>query len=129
MDPVKDLSEWHPWRPRTWFHRDRLRLEGTPLIRIKRLAGDLRMRRRRLDVYRTSPSWPGKAQAWQFELRRYDNQLLVAAEMLEVTGLDPPSRIPLTPEERAVLEDRLALAGLDVFADITRPSGDVFEDE
>jgi len=32
------------------------------------------MRRRRLDVYRNSPDWPGKHPAWQFELRRYDNR-------------------------------------------------------
>jgi len=87
------------------------------------------MRRRRLDVYRSSPPWPGKDPAWTFELRRYDNQLLVAAEMLEVPGLDAPSGLPLTPEERAVLEDRLAVAGLDVFGDIPRPIGDVFEEE
>jgi len=36
---------------------------------------------------------------------------------------------PLTPEARAVLEDRLALAGLDVSGDIPRPMGDVLEED
>ncbi len=86
------------------------------------------MRRRRLDVYRNSPPWPGKDIAWRSELARYDRCLVVAAQMLEVPGVDPEGD-PLTPEGRAVLEDRLALAGLDVLGDIPRPMGDVLEED
>jgi len=86
------------------------------------------MRRRRLDVYRSSPAWPGKDLAWRSELLRYDNCLAVAAQILEVPGPEPGPE-PLTPEVRAVLEDRLALAGLDVLGDISRPTGDVLEED
>lgn len=95
--------------------------------RIKRLAADLRMRRRRLAVYRRSPPWPGKEPALRFELSRYDHFLLVAAEMLEVPGVDVTTPCPMSPEARAVLEDRLAVAGLDVMAPPSS-TGDVFED-
>jgi len=76
------------------------------------------MRRRRLDVYRNSPPWPGKDRTLGFERARYDQWLLVAAHMLEVPLPDeePGPAQPLPPEVRAVLEDRLAQAGLDVFA-------------
>ncbi len=86
------------------------------------------MRRRRLDVYRNSPAWPGKNIAWRSELARYDHCLAAAARMLDMPGIDPEGG-PLTPEARAVLEDRLAVAGLDVLGDIPRPIGDVFEDD
>ena len=86
------------------------------------------MRRRRLDVYRNSPAWPGKDIAWRSELGRYDHCLIAAALMLELPGVDPDAA-PFTPEARAVLEDRLALAGLDVHGDITRPTGDVLEED
>ncbi len=86
------------------------------------------MRRRRLDVYRNSPAWPGKNIAWRSELARYDHCLTVAAQMLEVPGV-ATEPAPLTPEARAVLEDRLALAGLDVLGDIPRPIGDVLEED
>jgi hypothetical protein len=84
-------------------------------IRIKRLAAELRMRRRRLDVYQRSDAWPGKDTAWRSELVRYDRYLLIAAEMLEVAFPDG-SGVPLSSELRAALEDRLGAAGLDVFA-------------
>lgn len=86
------------------------------------------MRRRRLDVYRNSPAWPGKDAAWRSELTRYDHCLVAAALMLEVAGVDPDS-VPFTPEARVVLEDRLAVAGLDVLGDIHRPTGDVLEED
>ncbi|MGI9079339.1 MAG: hypothetical protein ACR2GF_00710 [Acidimicrobiales bacterium] len=86
------------------------------------------MRRRRLDVYRNSPPWPGKDLAWRSEFARYDHCLVVVAQMLEVPGVDPEGG-PLTPEARAVLEDRLALAGLDVMGDISRPTSDVLEED
>ena len=49
-------------------------------------------------------------------------------QAVEVSELDPRSGPPLTPEERAVLEDRLAVASLDVFGDIHGPIGHVYED-
>lgn len=76
------------------------------------------MRRRRLDIYRRSPPWPGKDPAWRFELARYDHHLVMAARMLEgpLPRLSPG--LPLAPEVRAALEDRLALAGLDVLTPV-----------
>ncbi len=71
------------------------------------------MRRRRLDVYGHSARRLGKNPAWRFELVRYDRLLVPAAQMLEVPAPEPPSRWPLGAEVRAVLEDRLAVAGLD----------------
>jgi hypothetical protein len=97
-------------------------------IRIRRLVFELRMRRRRLDVYRTSPPWPGKEPAWRFELARYDRYLIAAAEMLEVPAPDPPKG-PLEPEVRALLEDRLAVAGVDVFGPIEGAGALRFDDD
>lgn len=53
-----------------------------------------------------------------FEQARYDQLLVIAAEMLELPTPDegPGPAQPLPPEVRAVLEDRLGQAGLDVFA-------------
>ena len=85
-------------------------------VRLKRLAAELRMRRRRLGAYRRAPSWPGKDYAWQFEQRRYDRYLLLAASMLEVPAPEPGPDGLLGDGPRAVLEDRLAVAGLDVMA-------------
>lgn len=73
------------------------------------------MRRRRLDVYQGSPDWPGKEPAWRWELSRYDEFLMLAAEMLEITLPEHDGDL-LAPESRAILEDRLSQAGLDVWA-------------
>ena len=75
------------------------------------------MRRRRLDAFRNSPPWPGKAPAQAREEAQYDHCLVVAAQMLEVPVPDqePGPGRPLPPDVRAVLEDRLGAAGLDVF--------------
>lgn len=85
------------------------------------------MRRRRLDVFRSSDPWPGKGPMQAREEAQYDHCLVVAAEMLEVPL--PPDRPspgrPLPPEVRAVLEDRLAAAGLDVFAPRRAEWGDI----
>src|SRR5687767_2717991 len=97
-------------------------------IRIKRLAAELQMRRRRLNVYQSSQPWPGKDKALRSELIRYDRYLLLAAEMLEVASPELADGSTLAPELRAVLEDRLALAGLDVFAPRGGVTGDVLED-
>jgi hypothetical protein len=73
------------------------------------------MRRRRLDAYHRAPDWPGKEPAWRSELVRDDRFLLLAASMLDV---DVPAHDgePLTPEVRAIVEDRLSQAGCDVWA-------------
>ena len=84
-------------------------------LRIGRVAAELKMRRRRLDVYQRSPDWRGKETAWRWELKCYDEFLLLAASMLEV---DVPQHegVRLAAEVRAVVEDRLSQAGLDVWA-------------
>ena len=99
----------------------------TPPIRIRRLATELRMRRRRLDAYRLAPAWPGKEPAWRSELIRYDHLLVLAAEMLELPVPDRPDW-PLAPEVRAVIEDRLGGAGLDVMAPTFPGTGDALAD-
>jgi hypothetical protein len=96
-------------------------------IRIRRLAAELKMRRRRLDAYRDSPPWPGKDPARRSELIRYDNYLIVAAQMLDVPVPEAPSGLPLVAETRAMLEDRLGEAGLDVFTPHSR-GGNILED-
>ncbi len=55
---------------------------------------------------------------------------MVAAHILElpVPEQEPSPGVPLPPEARAVLEDRLAGAGLDVFAPRRPEWGDVKED-
>jgi hypothetical protein len=89
------------------------------------------MRRRRLDAFRNSPPWPGKDRALAREEAQYDHCLVVAARMLEVPTPDeePSPGRPLPPGVRAVLEDRLAAAGLDVFAPRRGVTGDVLDDD
>jgi hypothetical protein len=94
-------------------------------LRIRRLAFELRVRRRRLDAFAAAPDWPGKGPTLHSEQLRYDTMLLAAARMLE---LKAPEECPLAPAARAVLEDALSVAGLDVFAP-TSISGDPFEDD
>jgi hypothetical protein len=94
-------------------------------VRVRRLAMELRVRRRRLDAFAAAPDWPGKGRSLHSEQVRYDQLLLLAAQMLEVPT---PDECPLPAIRRAVLEDTLALAGLDVFAPDAR-SGDPFEDD
>ncbi|MFN2504873.1 MAG: hypothetical protein ABR540_11735 [Acidimicrobiales bacterium] len=84
-------------------------------MRIGRVAEQLKMRRRRLDAYQRSPDWPGKEPAWRSELAQYDRYLLLAASMLEV-AVPEHDALPLAPELRPIVEDRLSLAGLDVWA-------------
>ena len=98
-------------------------IDERPPLRIGRVADELKMRRRRLDAYQRGPDWPGKEPSWRSELSGYDLLLLLAAEMLDV---DAPAHddVPVAPEVRAILEDRLSLAGLDVWAPReTRPGG------
>ena len=87
--------------------------EGPASLRIGRVAEELQMRRRRLDVYQRSPDWPGKGPTWRSESARYDRFLLLAASMLDV-AVPEQDGVPLAPERRAVIEDRLSQAGLDV---------------
>ena len=97
--------------------------ERAASMRIGRVAAELKMRRRRLDAYQRAPDWPGKDPAWRRELTHYDQFLFLAASMLEVAVPDHDG-LPLPPELRAVVEDRLSLAGLDVWAPrIIRPGG------
>ena len=98
-------------------------------VRISRLAAELRMRRRRLDSYRTLPPWPGKEPAWKSEFVAYDYFLLLAAEMLDVPGFDRSAERPLAAERRAVLEDRLGQAGLDVYVPNRWTPPEVVEDD
>jgi hypothetical protein len=83
-------------------------------LRIGRVAAELKMRRRRLDVYQASEDWPGKGPAWRWELARYDEFLVLAAHMLEIPVPDSDGS-SLAPEVRALLEDRLSHAGIDVW--------------
>ncbi|MGH9281104.1 MAG: hypothetical protein ACRD12_23845 [Acidimicrobiales bacterium] len=89
---------------------------GAGPVRLKRLAAELRMRHRRLVAYRQGPWWPGKDHTWDFELRRYDSLLLAAALMLEVQVPEEGADGRFSDQGRAVLEDRLAVAGLDVMS-------------
>ena len=92
-------------------------------MRIGRVAAELKMRRRRLDAYQQGPDWPGKKPAWQSERLQYDRFLLSAASMLDVAVPDHDA-LPLTPELRALVQDRLSQAGLDVWAPrVIRPGG------
>jgi hypothetical protein len=65
------------------------------------------------------------------EQAQYDHCLVVAAHMLEVPVPDkePGPGDPLPPEQRAVLEDRLADAGLDVSPPRARVQKDPDTDE
>ncbi len=85
------------------------------------------MRRRRLTALRNSPPFPGRDRTLAREEAQYDHCLVVAAEMLELPVPDqkPSPGCPLPPVARAVLEDRLATAGLDVFAPRRAEPGDV----
>jgi hypothetical protein len=98
---------------------------GTTPIRIRRLAEQLRVRRRRLQAFDAAPDWPGKRPARHSELLAYDQLLLVAARMLDVPA---PDECPLPTVARAVVEDALAIAGLDVLSG-SGGSGDPFEDD
>jgi hypothetical protein len=98
---------------------------GSRPIRIRRLAWELRVRRRRLLAYVAAPDWPGKGPTFHGEQVAYDRLLLEASRMLEVPA---PDECPLQPAARAVVEDALAMVGLDVFAPYGA-SGDPFEDD
>lgn len=73
----------------------------------ERLTERLRDLRRRLDV-------PGEdADAFELDLYSYDESLVVAADLLDVE-VPKGARDEMSAEQRQVIEDRLAAAGLDV---------------
>ena len=74
-----------------------------------RLAERLRDLRRRLD----DP--PADQDAFELDLYSYDESLIVAADLLDVE-VPKGARGEMSGEQRQVLEERLAVAGLDVRA-------------
>jgi len=74
-----------------------------------RLAERLRDLRRRLDA----PS--DDQDAFELDLYSYDESLIVAADLLDV-DVPKGARGEMSAEQRAVLEERLAAAGMDVRA-------------
>jgi hypothetical protein len=79
------------------------------------VAARLQDMRRHLDTYEDkTTAWPTKPADWDADLELYDHELLAAGDLL---GVPPPrvgDRPRLTPRERAILEERLAAAGVDV---------------
>ena len=74
-----------------------------------RLAERLRDLRRRLD------GLPADPDRWELDLYSYDESLIVAADLLDVE-VPKGARGEMSADQRQVLEDRLAAAGLDVRA-------------
>ncbi len=74
-----------------------------------RLAERLQSLRRRLDA----PS--DDQDVFELDLYSYDESLIVAADLLDVE-VPKGARGEMSAEQRAVLEDRLAAAGIDVRA-------------
>ena len=72
-----------------------------------RLAERLRELRRRLDA-------PADDQdVWELDLYSYDESLVVAADLLDVE-IPRGARDEMSADQRKVIEERLAAAGLDV---------------
>lgn len=74
-----------------------------------RLADRLRTLRRRLDA----PPDSAEDDAWELDLYSYDESLIVAADLLDV-DVPKGARDEMSADQRQVLEERLAAAGLDV---------------
>ncbi|MGH9263967.1 MAG: hypothetical protein ACRD1D_04685 [Acidimicrobiales bacterium] len=74
-----------------------------------RLAERLRALRRRLDTPVDDPD------SWELDLYSYDESLIVAADLFDVE-VPKGARGEMSAEQRHVIEDRLAAAGLDVRA-------------
>lgn len=72
-----------------------------------RLTERLRDLRRRLDLPPTDPD------VWELDLYSYDESLVVAADLLDVE-VPKGARDEMSAEQRTVIEERLAAAGLDV---------------
>lgn len=75
----------------------------------ERLTERLRDLRRRLDRPPTDPD------VWELDLYSYDESLIVAADLLDVE-IPKGARDEMSAEQRQVIEERLAAAGLDVRA-------------
>lgn len=75
----------------------------------ERLTARLRDLRRRLDQPPTDPD------VWELDLYSYDESLIVAADLLDVE-IPKGARDEMSAEQRQVIEERLAAAGLDVRA-------------
>ena len=73
----------------------------------ERLTERLRDLRRRLDQPPTDPD------VWELDLYSYDESLVVAADLLDVE-IPKGARDEMSAEQRQVIEERLAAAGLDV---------------
>jgi hypothetical protein len=78
-----------------------------PRLSIGQLSAELRSLRIRLIRYEQR-----HREGWAADLEAYDRRLVEAAQMLEV-GPESAS-VPLTPEDRAALEQGLSEAGLEV---------------
>jgi hypothetical protein len=75
----------------------------------ERLTERLRDLRRRLDQPPTDPD------VWELDLYSYDESLVVAADLLDVE-VPKGARGEMSAEQRRVIEERLAAAGLHVRA-------------
>ena len=73
----------------------------------ERLTERLRELRRRLDQPPVDPD------VWELDLYSYDESLIVAADLLDVE-IPKGARDEMTAEQRTVIEEHLAGAGLDV---------------
>jgi hypothetical protein len=73
----------------------------------ERLTERLRDLRRRLDQPPIDPD------VWELDLYSYDESLIVAADLLDVE-IPKGARDEMSAEQRTVVEERLAAAGLDV---------------
>lgn len=84
--------------------------------RLVRMGELLRSLRHRLDGYQalSHPS-PAEIDRWEIDLYAYDEALVTVADLLDVE-VPLEAREDLTPDHRALLEDALAGAGLDVRA-------------
>ena len=80
---------------------------GPPDDRRERLVERLRDLRRRLDAPPADPD------VWELDLYSYDESLVVAADLLDVE-VPKGARGEMSADQRAVLEHRLAAAGIDV---------------
>jgi hypothetical protein len=72
-----------------------------------RLTERLRDLRRRLDAPPENPD------VWELDLYSYDESLIVAADLLDVE-VPKGARDEMSPEQRSLLEARLAVGGIDV---------------
>jgi hypothetical protein len=95
---------------------------------IESVAEELRVLRRRIHAQRVNQhSWPSKEEELAADIDRYDRRLIKAATMLRVSAPTARHReqFLLTESDRALLEERLVEAGLDVEAPAegSRPDG------